>query len=76
VKPTGRLLTVQGAADYLGMSRVSLASRGWRIKNRLPAIKLGRAVRFDRQMLDRWIEQHREHLPALCTAEDGENWRT
>jgi len=65
VKPKGRLLTVQEAADYLGMSRASLAGRGWRIKNRLPAIKIGRAVRFDLQMLDRWIERHREHLPRL-----------
>ncbi len=65
VKPKGRLLTVQEAADYLGMSRASLAGREWRIKNRLPAIKVGRAIRFDLQMLDRWIERHREHLPRL-----------
>jgi len=70
VKPKGRLLTVQEAADYLGMSRASLAGRGWRIKNRLPAIKIGRAVRFDLQMLDRWIERHREHLPRLFAEED------
>lgn len=61
VQPKGRLLTIQEAADYLGISRASLAGRGWRIKNRLPAIKIGRAVRFDLQMLDRWIERHREH---------------
>lgn len=70
VKPKGRLLTVQEAADYLGMSRASLAGRGWRIKNRLPAIKIGRAVRFDLQMLDRWIERHREHLPRLFAEGD------
>jgi len=70
VKPTGRLLTVQEAADYLGMSRASLAGRGWRIKNRLPAIKIGRAVRFDIQMIDRWIERHREHLPRLFAEGD------
>jgi hypothetical protein len=52
------------------MSRASLAGRGWRIKNRLPAIKIGRAVRFDLQMLDRWIERHHEHVPRLFTGED------
>jgi excisionase family DNA binding protein len=71
VKPKGRLLTVQEAADYLGMSRASLAGRGWRVKNRLPAIKIGQAVRFDIQMLDRWIERHRERFPRLLAGEDG-----
>ena len=66
VKPKGRLLAIQEAADYLGMSRASLAGRGWRIKNRLPAIKIGRAVRFDLQMLDRWIERHRNTFPGSC----------
>ena len=61
--PRGRLLTIQEAADFLGISRVSLAGRGWRIKNRLPAIKVGRSVRFDKEALDRWIDRHRERLP-------------
>jgi excisionase family DNA binding protein len=70
--PRGRLLTIQEAADYLGISRASLAGRGWRIKNRLPAIKVGRAVRFDTQALDRWIERHREHLPRSFSEISGE----
>ena len=70
VKPKGRLLMIQEAADYLGTSRTSLAGRGWRIRNRLPAIKIGRAVRFDLQMLDRWIERHREHLSRLFAEGD------
>jgi len=70
VKPKGRLLTVQEAADYLGMSRASLAGRGSRDKNRLPAIKIGRAIRFDLQMLDRWIERHQERLPRLFAEGD------
>ena len=63
VAPRGRLLTTQEAADYLGLARASLAGRGWRIKNRLPAIKVGRSVRFDKEALDRWIDRHRERLP-------------
>jgi excisionase family DNA binding protein len=63
VAPRGRLLTIQEAADYLGLARASLAGRGWRIKNRLPAIKVGRSVRFDKDALDRWIDRHRERLP-------------
>ena len=70
VAPRGRLLTIQEAADYLGISRASLAGRGWRIKNRLPAIKIGRSVRFDKEALDRWIDRHRERLPQLFGERD------
>jgi len=70
LKPKGRLLTIQEAADYLAISPASLRERGWRIKNRLPAIKRGRSVRFDILMLDRWIERHTEHLPRLFHESD------
>lgn len=71
VAPRGRLLTIQEAADYLGLARASLAGRGWRLKNRLPAIKVGRSVRFDKDALDRWIDRHRERLPrSFGTTED------
>jgi excisionase family DNA binding protein len=71
VTPRGRLLTIQEAADYLALSRASLAGRGWRIKNQLPAIKVGRSVRFDKDALDRWIDRHRERLPrSFGTTED------
>jgi excisionase family DNA binding protein len=69
--PRGRLLTIQEAAEYLGLSPRSLAGRGWRMKNRLPAIKVGRSVRFDKEALDRWIDRHRERLPrSFGTMED------
>jgi hypothetical protein len=51
-----------GGADYCGRSPIALAGRGWRIKNRLSAIRIGRAVRFDVQMLDRWIERQWTYL--------------
>ena len=70
--PRGRLLTIQEAADYLGLSPKSLAGRGWRIKNRLPTIKVGRSVRFDKEALDHWIDHHREHLPRSFGATEDE----
>jgi excisionase family DNA binding protein len=69
--PRGRLLTIQEAAEYLGLSPRSLAGRGWRMKNRLPAIRVGRSVRSDKEALDRWIDRHRERLPrSFGTMED------
>ncbi len=68
--PRGRLLTIQEAAEYLGLSAKSLAGRAWRIKNGLPAIKAGRSVRFDKEALDRWIDRHHERLPRSFGMED------
>jgi len=72
LSPRRRLLTIQEAAEYLGLSPRSLAGRGWRMKNRLPAIKVGRSVRFDKEALDRWIDRHRERVPRAFGALEDE----
>jgi len=72
LSPRGRLLTIQEAAEYLGLSPRSVAGRGWRMKNRLPAIKVGRSVRFDKEALDRWIDRHRERMPRAFGALEDE----
>jgi excisionase family DNA binding protein len=61
--PRGHLLSIQEAANYLELSRASLAGRGWRFKNRITAIKFARSVRFAREALDHWIKRHRKRLP-------------
>ncbi|MGA2534247.1 MAG: excisionase family DNA-binding protein [Candidatus Aminicenantales bacterium] len=56
----GRFFDVTGAAAYIGVSTsylFKLVSR-----RRIPYIKLGRLVRFDRQQLDRWMSR-RQVLP-------------
>ena len=53
-------LRVKPASDYIGVSHRSLASRDWRKKRNIPAIKIGRAVVFDRDALDRWLAKHTE----------------
>jgi excisionase family DNA binding protein len=49
-----RLLTVAEAARYISLSERSV--RGMIASGTLPATREGRAVRLDRQALDRWIE--------------------
>jgi excisionase family DNA binding protein len=51
-----RLLNVREAAQYLGL-KVDTVYKKSRLRE-LPAVKVGRALRFDIEALDRFIEQH------------------
>ena len=51
-----RLLNSREAADYLGL-KVDTVYKKARLRE-LPFVKAGRALRFDKQALDRLIEQH------------------
>jgi excisionase family DNA binding protein len=51
-----RLLTVQGAALYLGLE-VDTVYKKSRLRE-IPCVKVGRALRFDVRALERYIEQH------------------
>jgi len=50
-----RYLNVKEAAEYLGLSRHTIYRM---IKNAvIPCTSFGRIVRFDRQRLDKWVEE-------------------
>ena len=51
-----RLLTVVEAAEYLGLA-VNTVYKKARLRE-LPSVKVGRALRFDVEALDLYIEQH------------------
>ncbi len=59
-----RRLRLPEAAEFLGVTRRTLASRGWRIKHRIPTIAIGRALVFDTGALERFLAQHAVRLPA------------
>jgi excisionase family DNA binding protein len=50
-----RLLDINEAADYLNLSTSTLYS--WVSQRRIPHLKLGGRVRFDKKALDRWIKR-------------------
>ena len=55
--PIGRrLLNVREAAQFLGLE-VDTVYKKTRLRE-LPCVKVGRALRFDVQALERFIEQH------------------
>jgi excisionase family DNA binding protein len=51
-----RLLNVKEAAQYLGLD-VDTVYRKARLRE-VPSVKVGRALRFDVQALERFVEQH------------------
>lgn len=53
----GRLLTVEDAATYIAVSTSTLY--GWVWQRKIPFVKVGRALRFDRSDLDAYILSHR-----------------
>jgi len=56
-RPVGkRLLNAEEAARYLGLS-VDTVYKMARLRE-LPSVKVGRALRFDVEALDLYIEQH------------------
>lgn len=72
----GDRLRVRTAADYLGLSWRSLSDRVWRLKHGIPAMKVGRALLFDRAQLDAWLLRHQERpIRAMSTPEDPDQGR-
>jgi len=52
-RPAARLVNVQSAANYLGVSISTLY--GWVWQRRIPFVKVGRALRFDLSDLENFI---------------------
>ncbi|GKS62893.1 hypothetical protein YTPLAS72_01970 [Nitrospira sp.] len=50
-----RLLTIQEASRYTGLSVHTLYTMVG--QRRVPHVKLGRLVKFDREALEKWIKQ-------------------
>jgi excisionase family DNA binding protein len=65
-----KLLTVKEAARYTGLSVHTLYSWIW--QKRVPYIKLGRAVRFDVDDLDRLIQLQRVEPESKLLPHDEE----
>jgi excisionase family DNA binding protein len=51
-----RLLNVAEASDYLGLERDTVYKKS-RLRE-IPSVKVGRALRFDIEALNRFIQQH------------------
>jgi excisionase family DNA binding protein len=50
-----RMLTVDDVATLLGFHRVTVYEKVGR--GEIPHVRIGRAIRFDREVLSRWIAE-------------------
>lgn len=53
--PPRRMLTVEDAADYCGLSVNS-----FKAYVKIPPVNFGRSVRYDRKALDEWLDGFRQ----------------
>jgi len=51
-----RLLNLPETANYLGITTSTLYS--WVSERKISYIKIGRLVKFDLEMINKWIEEH------------------
>jgi len=53
---TRRLLSIDETSEYLGLAPTTL----YKMVNRrqIPYVKVGRLLRFDRRLIDGWLEEH------------------
>lgn len=54
------LLTPKDLADLLGLSVNTVYQRRYRHDALPPAIKLGNVIRYRREDVDRWLDEHLE----------------
>lgn len=52
-----RLMSIEEAADYLGVKKSTLYS--WVFYRKIPYLKIGRLLKFDLKELQEWIDQKR-----------------
>lgn len=66
-----RLLTVDEASHYLGLTKTTLYT--WTCQKKIPHVKIGRALRFDKVELDSWIESKKISVPFNRQAPKTQN---
>lgn len=59
-----RLLSVEEAADRLGVSPRSLIDKRYRLRLGIRVVKIGRHVGFEELSISQLIERGRERLPG------------
>ena len=55
-----RLLSVEGSARYLGVRKSTIYS--WAARHKIPSVKIGRRLLFDRKDLDDIIERSKRGI--------------
>jgi len=66
-RATGRrILTLDGAAEYCGLSLDSFKKKV--VRDQIPRVRLDKRWRFDKADLDAWIESHKDQIAKEAAA--------
>ena len=57
-----RLLNVEGSARYLGVRKSTIYT--WAARRKIPSVKIGRRLLFDRKDLDKLIEEQKRGIES------------
>ncbi len=60
------IMSIEEASSYLGLKKSTIYS--WIFQRRIPFIKLGKLVKFDRRDIDKWLEGNKI---GVCNSQDG-----
>ncbi|MBI2071323.1 MAG: helix-turn-helix domain-containing protein [Elusimicrobia bacterium] len=64
IEESKRLLTPKETAQYLAVSQKTVYK--WVFFRKIPCVKLGKALRFDKTEIDRWVDgQRKAGAPAV-----------
>ena len=50
-----RLMSIEEAADYLGVKKSTLYR--WKFERKIPFLKVGHLLKFRKDQLDRWLSE-------------------
>ena len=56
--PVDEVMNYRGLSAYLKFAQGTL--RHWVMQGKIPHIKIGRSVRFDKKQIDAWLEENKE----------------
>jgi excisionase family DNA binding protein len=65
-----RLLNVEGSARYLGVRKSTIYS--WAARKKIPSVKIGRRLLFDRKDLDGLIEKNKREVESFLDHRESE----
>ncbi len=65
-----RLLNVEGSARYLGVRKSTIYS--WAARKKIPSVKIGRRLLFDRKDLDGLIEKNKREVESSLGHRESE----
>lgn len=63
-----KLLSTKGLAEYLNVSPLTVRRKS--LNGEIPSIKIGNRLRFDKQEIDRWLQEKTRRVAQILVVDD------